>query len=114
MQIIIFHDTSVIYLLTSPQGFVNFSTEHPRGERRVKMLTNNEIVKRINHWTKKRRAHVPVCYHPEYHGYPGYEGRGRMKAVIHFGKPMLTCTNPRCARLISIDSLPKAAFKKIA
>lgn len=76
------------------------------------MLTNSEVVRRINRWTNKPKARAPVCYHPEYHGYPEYAGRGRMKAVVHFKKPVLMCTNPRCARFVSIDSLPKAAFKK--
>jgi len=80
----------------------------------MRRLTNVQIVNRINRWSKKPKVHVPTCYHPEYHGFHNYNGRGRMKAVLHNGKPALMCTNPRCASLLPTDGLPRTAFAKNA
>jgi len=73
------------------------------------MLTNREVVERINRWTKRPRAHVPVCYHNESHG--------RLRAVLlRGGNIYLSCT--RCRFLLDpfgpSANLPETAFRKVA
>jgi len=68
------------------------------------MLTNREVVKRINHWAKKPKAHAPVCLH--------YESHGRLKAILLNGDVLLSCTE--CSFELLPHILPKTAFRKIA
>jgi len=68
------------------------------------MLTNREVVKRINHWVKKPRANVPVCYHNESHG--------RLKAIQLNGDVLLSCT--KCSFKLLPRDLPETAFTKVA
>lgn len=96
------------------------------------MLTNREVVRRINRWAKKPRAKVPVCYHNGSHG--------RLKAVIlttewpvalkpdpknpnhwvvdrKFGtfpndEVVMACT--QCNFKLLPHDLPETAFRKVA
>ena len=67
------------------------------------MLTNREVVKRINHWAKKPRANASVCFHNESHG--------RLKATQLNGIVLLSCT--KCSFKLLPYDLPETAFRKV-
>lgn len=68
------------------------------------MLKDRELVKRINYWTKKPKAKVPICYHNSSHG--------RLKAIQLKGSIVLSCT--KCSFKLMPWDLPKSAFRKAA
>lgn len=72
------------------------------------MITNREMVKRINHWAKKPRAKVPVCYHNEYHG--------RLRAVIIKDKKFCSEVLMSCTQcdFKEYPELPESAYRKVA
>lgn len=72
------------------------------------MLTNREVVKRINRWAKKPRARVPVCGHNESHG--------RLKAIILKdgglgSEVVMSCTQ---CDFKEFAELPNTAYQKVA
>ena len=72
------------------------------------MLTNREVVKRINRWVRKPSARVPVCHHNESHG--------RLKAVILKDRKLgsevvMSCTQ---CDFKEFPELPDSAYRKVA
>ena len=68
------------------------------------MLTNREVVKRINNWVSKPKANVPVCYHDKSHG--------RLKAVQLNGDVLLSCKE--CSFKLLPNSIPESAFRQVS
>ncbi len=70
------------------------------------MLTNREVIKRINRWANKPRTQVPVCYHNESHG--------RLKAIILKEKKcsevVMSCTQ---CDFKEFPELPNSAYRKV-
>ena len=71
------------------------------------MLTNREIAKRINHWTKKPMAKTPACRHNESHG--------RLRAIILKDKKLgsevvMSCTQ---CDFKELPELPNSAYRKV-
>lgn len=68
------------------------------------MLTNQEIILRINRWAKRHPNKMPVCGHHESHG--------QLKPAEFSGEILLACT--KCDYLELTRRLPYAAFRKIS
>lgn len=117
--------------MTITHGFVSFVIELDYIGDTV--LTSREVVKRINRWTRKPKANVPVCRHNESHGRlkaelwgykipfmlkPDLKKPGRWKADWKCGffftnaEVLMVCT--KCSfKLLSRD-IPGTAFRKTA
>ncbi len=68
------------------------------------MLTNRQMVDRINRWAKKPRAKVPICWHNNSHG--------RLKAIDLRGFVLLSCTKCSYKLFADYHNLPATAFRK--